>query len=138
MIDFRLAIKTEFEKAFAEVWKEWDIIPSDDETFVVRSNKFLINFFYDSRVGLIESNLVCFEAAKEHQNKLQLHIIIRMFSRVAWQPSIETRPVQYKLQAEVNNMREIICMIKKGETLPRDLFHFQEGYNRAYTDYMSD
>jgi hypothetical protein len=137
MIDFRLAIKTEFEKAFAEVCKDLDIAFFDDEICVVRSDKFLIKFSYDPRVRSIESNIVCLEAAEEHQSELQLHILIRMFPKVDWQSSVETGPVEYNIQVEVDNMRTIVCMIKKGDTLPRDLFYFQEGYNRAYTDYMS-
>lgn len=121
-----------------ESGNKWRLRSESEQSCVAETEEVVLYFFFDDRIGTIESSIEFANTEIQYADRLYSHIIRKIFNPcIDWRDIQDTDDISMKVDREVDNVLNILSAAQRQHILPRDFFYFQLGYNAAYTKYMS-
>jgi hypothetical protein len=122
------------EFGFNELGSNWHVETSGPWLCSLRSNDYLIRVNMDPRNDMVTSSINFLADGLPIYETLDTHVVIKLLTdsrNVGDSDSIQT------VTPEMEKVRRILLVLKRGDLNPRDMYYFTIGYNCAYTAYFT-
>lgn len=127
-------VKAELYRAFGEeAVAAWSIELAEENECCVRSEDFLLIFYFDIRDKTLSSSIVFTKEDEWVRERLYIHIISRIIPYFYKSQYIDNDE-KNTIVSDVDTIAKILSLVKEDKLSPRDLLYFYFGYNSGYGD----